>query len=97
MRRGFGGRWRGDARVTSRIWDYFRSVRWRLHEAIRGGVGARGSVSFIYHGGTGYNHIMRCDLYGGLMILLLRCCGEMRGMKSLYTDAGFIVAGYSDL
>ena len=46
-------------------------------------VGAWRSVSFMYHGGTGCNYVMRCDLYGGLAAPLLRCGGEVRGMKPL--------------
>ena len=60
------------------------------------GRGGRLSVSFMYYGGSGCNHTMRCDLYGGLMALLLRCSGWMRGMKSLCSGSGLTVAGYSD-
>ena len=46
------------------------------------------SVGFMYHGGTGCNHIMQCDLYGRLVASVVRCGGGMRGMKSLCTDSG---------
>ena len=52
------------------------------------GRGAWGSVSFMYHGGTGCNYMMRCDLYGGLVVSVLRCNGGMRGMKSLCVGSG---------
>ena len=50
---------------------------------------AWGSVSFMYHGGIGYNYVRRRCLYGELVALLLRCSGGMRGMKSLYS--GFVL------
>ena len=50
--------------------------------------GTWGSVSFMYHGGTGCNHIRQFDLYGGLRVSLLRCSGGMRGMKSLCAGSG---------
>jgi len=37
----------------------------------------------MYYGGTGCNYVMRCDLYVGLAAPLLRCGGEVRGMKPL--------------
>ena len=52
------------------------------------GRGAWGSVSFIYHGGTGCTHMRRCDLHGRLVVSHLRCGGEVRGMKSLCTGSG---------
>jgi len=51
-------------------------------------VGAWGSVSFMYYGGTGCNYIRQFDLYGGLRVSLLRCSGGMCGMKALYTGSG---------
>lgn len=53
------------------------------HHGLLIAVGVWRSVSFMYHGGTGCNYVMRCDLYGGLAAPLLRCGGEVRGMKSL--------------
>ena len=49
--------------------------------------GACGSVSYMYHGDTGCDYMMRFDLRCGLMVSLLRCGGEMRGMKSLFTGS----------
>ena len=40
----------------------------------------------MHYGGTGCNRMVRCDLHGGLAVLVLGCGGEMRGMKSLCTS-----------
>jgi len=59
--------------------------------------GGVGSVSFMYHGGTGCTHMRQGDIYGGIMVLLLGCDGEMRSMKSLCVGAGLIVVGFGRL
>jgi len=43
----------------------------------------------MYYGGTGCDYIMRFDLRCGLMVSLLRCGGEIRGMKSLCAGYAF--------
>ena len=49
--------------------------------------GAWGSVSFMYHGGTGCDYMRRFDLCCGFIVSLLRCGSEMRGMKTLCTGS----------
>ena len=58
-------------------------------------VGVWGSVSFMYYGDTGCNYMRRRDPYGGLIVLLLRCSGGMRGIKSLCAGSG-LSPGFGD-
>nr|QNO44044.1 hypothetical protein FKOJFBEA_00002 [Methanosarcinales archaeon ANME-2c ERB4] len=70
--------------ATSRIWDYPRGLRYHLHEDVRWSL-IRRSRQFsgpCCRPGGGARR------YSRLVVSLLRCGGEMHGMKSLCTGSG---------